>query len=316
MGRNWTEQQKMAIEARDGSILVSAAAGSGKTAVLVERVIRRITDDKKLCPANNLLIVTFTKAAANEMRERINEALDKKIKENPENSFLREQQMLLPDAQICTIDSFCNSLVKENFHFLDISPDFGIIDDSQHSILINQAVDCILEKKYAEKTPAFMLLTETFFANRDDRELASSIVQLYRYSTAYPFPEKWLDSIIDSYKNTERVIDNPWGEKTAEYLLTAADYCLELNTQMQMLYEDDDVFAASYGEACNSDREKLLSFRKALEEGLWDEGMIILQQSFAKRKNLPKGVNKEPLAILLEEKRSIIKKTIYVRKSG
>lgn len=313
MGRNWTEQQKMAIEARDGSILVSAAAGSGKTAVLVERVIRRITDDKKLCPANNLLIVTFTKAAANEMRERINEALDKKIKENPENSFLREQQMLLPDAQICTIDSFCNSLVKENFHFLDISPDFGIIDDSQHSILINQAVDCILEKKYAEKTPAFMLLTETFFANRDDRELANSIVQLYRYSTAYPFPEKWLDSIIDSYKNTERVIDNPWGKKTAEYLLTAADYCLELNTQMQMLYEDDDVFAASYGEACNSDREKLLSFRKALEEGLWDEGMIILQQSFAKRKNLPKGVNKEPLAILLEEKRGIIKKTVKDR---
>ena len=246
MGRNWTEQQKMAIEARDGSILVSAAAGSGKTAVLVERVIRRITDDKKLCPANNLLIVTFTKAAANEMRERINEALDKKIKENPENSFLREQQMLLPDAQICTIDSFCNSLVKENFHFLDISPDFGIIDDSQHSILINQAVDCILEKKYAERSPAFMLLTETFFANRDDRELANSIVQLYRYSTAYPFPEKWLDSIIDSYKNT--VNRNGKTKKAFDYIFKHGTKVVYLEISSKKCNEYFDIVHQYYSD--------------------------------------------------------------------
>ena len=313
MGRNWTEQQKTAIEARDGSILVSAAAGSGKTAVLVERVIRRITDENKPCPANNLLIVTFTKAAANEMRERINAALDEKIKNSPGNAYLQEQQMLLPDAQICTIDSFCNSLVKENFHYLDVSPDFGIIDDSQQSILISQAVGRVLERNYAESNADFTLLAETFFTNRNDNELANSIVQLYRYSTAYPFPEKWLDSIADSYKSADRITDNCWGQKTVEYLLNAVDYCLELNGEMQELYEDDEVFNASYSEACENDRGMLLSFRDRLSEGLWDEAILTLQQKFATRKRLPKGANQEPLAIILEEKRGIIKKTVKDR---
>lgn len=313
MGRIWTEQQKTAIEARNGSILVSAAAGSGKTAVLVERVIRRITDENKPCPANNLLIVTFTKAAANEMRERINAALDEKIKNNPGNAYLQEQQMLLPDAQICTIDSFCNSLVKENFHFLDISPDFGIIDDSQQSILISQAVDRVLERNYAENNADFILLAETFFTSRNDNELANCIIQLYRYSTAYPFPERWLDSIADSYKSADCITDNCWGERTVEYLLNAVEYCLELNSEMRELYEDDEVFNASYSEACDNDRGMLLSFRDNLSEGLWDEAILTLQQKFATRKRLPKGANQEPVAILLEEKRGIIKKTVKDR---
>ena len=121
MARLWTSQQKNAIEARGGSVLVSAAAGSGKTAVLVERVIERITDKENPTSVDRLLIVTFTKAAANEMRQRISAAIDDKLRENPSDSNLINQKMLLPSAKICTIDSFCNSLVRENFQLLDIS---------------------------------------------------------------------------------------------------------------------------------------------------------------------------------------------------
>ena len=172
MSRNWTEQQKNAIVSRDGSILVSAAAGSGKTAVLVERVIERITDKDKPCPANDLLIVTFTKAAAGEMRERIYKALKDKIRSDPNNSYLREQEMLLPDADICTMDSFCNSLVKENFRLLDISPDFKIIDDNELSLLESSAIDAVMESEYQKGDRTFLDLVELLFKNRDDTSIA------------------------------------------------------------------------------------------------------------------------------------------------
>lgn len=313
MSRNWTEQQKNAIEARDGSILVSAAAGSGKTAVLVERVIQRITDETKPCPANNLLIVTFTKAAANEMRERIGLALEEKIRRQPNNAYLSEQQMLLPDAQICTIDSYCNSLVKENFHLLDISPDFQIIDESQQSILISQALETVMENNYAENDTAFVRLAETFFTNRNDSELANCIVQLYKYSTAYPFPKRWLDSVADFYNPDGNIMDNCWGKRVSEYAMSAVDYCLEINDEMRRLYEEDEVFSASYGEACDNDRAMLLSFKDKLESGFWDDAISVLQEKFATRKRLPKGANQERLAIILEEKRGLIKKTVKDR---
>ncbi len=313
MSKNWTEQQRNAIDARSGSILVSAAAGSGKTAVLVERVIQRITDETKPCPANNLLIVTFTKAAASEMRERIGAALEEKIKYQPNSAYLQEQQMLLPDAQICTIDSFCNSLVKENFHLLDISPDFQIIDASQQSILVSQALEAVMERNYAENDPVFIKLTETFFSNRNDNELANCIVQLYNYSTAYPFPKKWLDSVADSYRSDGKITDNCWGKKAVEYALSAVDYCLELNDEMRELYEGDDVFSSSYSEACDCDRAMLSLFKSRLEKGLWDEAILTLQEKFTARKRLPKGANQESLAVALEEKRGLIKKVIKER---
>ena len=124
MSTDWTPSQKNAIEARGGTVLVSAAAGSGKTAVLVQRVIERITDKASPVNVENLLVVTFAKAAAAEMRERIGKVLSQKIEENPTDSFLKRQKMFLPNAGICTMDSFCQKLVKENFQKLDILPDF------------------------------------------------------------------------------------------------------------------------------------------------------------------------------------------------
>ena len=115
MSREWTPAQQNAIDSRNGTVLVSAAAGSGKTAVLVQRVIERLTDKKNPTSVENLLIVTFTKAAAAEMRERISKELAKLIEKNPADSFLKRQRMFLPNASICTMDSFCSRLVKEKF---------------------------------------------------------------------------------------------------------------------------------------------------------------------------------------------------------
>ena len=145
MSRNWTAEQKNAIEARKGSVLVSAAAGSGKTAVLVERVIERLTDKENPTDADRLLIVTFTRAAAGEMRERIADAISERLRKDPTDENLINQQMLLPSAKICTIDSFCSSVVKEYFNYLDISPDFKMVDEGELSVIRQSAVDETIE---------------------------------------------------------------------------------------------------------------------------------------------------------------------------
>ncbi|MBQ6445688.1 MAG: UvrD-helicase domain-containing protein, partial [Clostridia bacterium] len=132
---NWTPDQLKAIDARGGTLIVSAAAGSGKTAVLVERCIRRLTDTEHPCSADRLLIVTFTRAATAEMRSRLAEAVSKKLLEDPTNEHLQKQQMLLPSAQICTIDSFCGYLVRENFEQLGLTPDFRMLDGTEVSVL-------------------------------------------------------------------------------------------------------------------------------------------------------------------------------------
>ena len=131
----WTPDQQKAIDGRNGTMLVSAAAGSGKTAVLVERVIQRICDKNNPCSIENLLIVTFTKAAAAQMKEKITEKLEEVVRNNPNDKFIRRQKLMIPYSKICTIDSFCINLVRENFQELEISPDFSILDSGKIKIL-------------------------------------------------------------------------------------------------------------------------------------------------------------------------------------
>lgn len=149
MGRNWTPGQRDAIEARGGTLLVSAAAGSGKTAVLVQRVIERLTDERHPTDADRLLVVTFTKAAAAEMRDRIAAQIALLLEEDPYNVRLQRQQILLARAQISTIHSFCSELVRENFYKLGVSPDFRILDDAEMTLLRNDAMAQVLDEYYA-----------------------------------------------------------------------------------------------------------------------------------------------------------------------
>lgn len=310
MSRDWTEQQKNAIDSRDGSILVSAAAGSGKTAVLVERVIERITDESKPCPANDLLIVTFTKAAAGEMRERIYKALKDKLRSAPNNTYLRRQEMLLADAYIGTMDGFCNSVVKENFRLLDISPDYKIIDDNESALLEETAIDAVMENEYQNGDKAFIDLVELLFKSRDDTAIAECVKQLYKYSRAYAFPDEWLDSIADGYDPSLDIKSGCWSRSILEYAVQATEYCLELNREMQDIISEDDVLYASYHDACVSDRERIERLLAMLKDGDWDNARKTFGEKFLDRNNLPKGMGDDLTVILLNKKRSIIKEII------
>ncbi len=219
MGVKWTKEQKQAIDEKGQNILVAAAAGSGKTAVLVERIINKILNEK--IDIDKLLVVTFTNAAASEMRERVLEAIYKKLDEDPENKDLQKQIILLNKSNICTIDSFCLEIVKNNFYKLEnISPNFRIGDNNEIELLKQEIVEEIFEKKYEEENINFEKLIKTYTSYKDDTPLKDLVLKIYSYICSNPFPEKWLKEKIEMYnisEDTEKDFSqNIWGENILE----------------------------------------------------------------------------------------------------
>ena len=209
MAFNPTKEQKSAINEK-GNILVSAAAGSGKTAVLVERVISLLTDKDSNISADELLIVTFTNAAAAEMRSRIEKRLDEECRKNPTDAGLLLQKLLINNAKICTIDSFCIDLVRENFDKLDISPDFKVSDGYSLREINQNVIYGIINRYLEEKNPVFEELLDIIGAEFDERNFAETVMQVYEYSRQLPFPQSWFDSLYLPYKNKEFTSDNVW----------------------------------------------------------------------------------------------------------
>lgn len=213
---NWTKEQQDAIYEKGSNILVAAAAGSGKTAVLVERIINKIIEDK--IDIDKLLIVTFTNAAASEMRERVLDAIYKKLEDNPDDDNLQRQITLLNKASICTIDSFCLEIVRNNFYELDnISPNFRIADTAEIELLKQEVIEDIFETKYEEENEDFAKLINTYTSYRDDTPLKELILKIYSYIQSNPFPEKWLNEKIEMF-NLKDDLENdfantPWGKE-------------------------------------------------------------------------------------------------------
>ncbi|MTI49300.1 MAG: helicase-exonuclease AddAB subunit AddA [Firmicutes bacterium] len=204
---NWTPEQKKAIETKDSNLLVSAAAGSGKTAVLVERIIQIITQE--MIDIDKLLIVTFTNAAAGEMRERILKALVDKIQEKPENeAHLRRQLNLLNKAYITTIHSFCIEVVRRNFHLIDIDPSFRIGDNTEKNILIQESLDELMEQEYEIADDNFILLVEAFGTNREDVKLQELIYRIYTFIQSKPYPQQWLKESVEQFNMNEEEFEN------------------------------------------------------------------------------------------------------------
>ncbi|MBR0085217.1 MAG: helicase-exonuclease AddAB subunit AddA, partial [Lachnospiraceae bacterium] len=199
MAVNWTDEQKRVIDARGTDILVSAAAGSGKTAVLVERIIQMITDPGHPVDVDELLVVTFTKAAASEMREKIEKAVSKRLKEDPDNVHLKKQELLLPGAEIMTIDSFCYRLVREHFNAVGIDPTFRIVDESETVLIKSDVLSRILEEKYAQADDEFINFTEYFARGKTDIVIEQLVLRLYGFAISHPDPEGWLRSALAAY---------------------------------------------------------------------------------------------------------------------
>lgn len=199
MARVWTEAQKKAIEACGKNILVSAAAGSGKTAVLVERVIQKITDSKTPLQIDRLLIATFTNAAANNMQIKIREALKKRLDSNPDNEYLAKQLALLPKAAISTVHSFCQDLVRNNFHRLGLCADFEIGEQTQLSILQKQALEIVINDRYENSTPAFEVLMAGFGERKSETPLSNLVLSIYNFTKSTADPQRWLADAAESY---------------------------------------------------------------------------------------------------------------------
>ncbi|MCR5150203.1 MAG: UvrD-helicase domain-containing protein [Clostridiales bacterium] len=237
----WTKDQEKAIESLGGSIVVSAAAGSGKTAVLVERVLRRLTDTGKPCSPENLLIVTFTNAAAAQVREKIIIALDKIIAQNPGNTALKEKRLLLPLADICTIDSFCINLVREFCTQCGVSPDFTMIDNDQREALINSAVDTVLKRYYEKGDKLFYELNKTISNGRNDKQLVACILELFNNSLAFPFPEQKINEYAAFYDNPLPPEKSPWGKILIDRAYDCLNSCIDALTYAHNLCLNDEV---------------------------------------------------------------------------
>ena len=211
---NWTPEQQDAIYEKNLNILVAAAAGSGKTAVLVERIIQKILQDK--VDIDKLLVVTFTNSAASEMRERVLKAIYQKLEETPEDENLQRQITLLNKASICTIDSFCLEVVRNHFYELEnVSPNFRIADTTEIELLKQEVIEDIFEEKYEAEDSDFTKLINVYTSYRDDTPLKDLVLKVHNYIQSNPFPQKWLTEKIEMFNLKDNLTDDfsrtPWG---------------------------------------------------------------------------------------------------------
>ncbi len=212
MGTKFTDDQRRAIDLRNCNILVSAAAGSGKTAVLVERIVRLVTDPESAVDIDRLLVVTFTNAAAAQMRERLERELFALSQERPEDLHLQRQLTLLHNAQITTIDSFCLYLIRNHFHEIGLDPDFRVADDGEQKLLAQDVLGELLEEAYARSEPAFLHCVECFVTGGRDGKLEELILSLYEFAMSYPWPEEWLAAHREdfSFSSPEELQKTDW----------------------------------------------------------------------------------------------------------
>ncbi|MED1645611.1 helicase-exonuclease AddAB subunit AddA [Brevibacillus agri] len=194
----WTDEQWQAIIQRGSNLLVAAAAGSGKTSVLVERIIRRIMDESEPVGVDQLLVVTFTNAAAAEMRHRIGDALRKALKEDPHSAHLRRQLALLQRATITTLHSFCLGILRQYYYLIELDPEFRIADQMEGELLRQDVLEEQLEGWY-ESDPDFQALADIMLDGQDDQALATLLLRLYEFSRSHPSPERWLAEAADMF---------------------------------------------------------------------------------------------------------------------
>lgn len=309
----WTEEQQMAIDTRGCNLLVAAAAGSGKTAVLVQRIIKIITSEQKPVDIDKLLIVTFTNAAAAEMRERIGEAISKALDANPESKLLQRQMTLLNKASITTIHSFCLEVIKSNFHHIDLDPNFRIADETEGILLKQEAINELFERKYEYKEvknlvinyddeeleeisrEEFLNLVECYGGSKDDIPLQEIVLSLYEFVMSGPWPKKWLEEVSEVF-NVGEDFDfgsSKWG------IVLKNNLKLDLSAYEKMLRNAVDIIKASIGlepylinfeEELEAVRELLKKCERASFEELYE---AFLNIEFGRLKSCKKDADKD-----------------------
>ncbi len=288
----WTKDQLKAIDGRDGSLVVSAAAGSGKTAVLVERVIRRLTDTENRCPADRLVIVTFTRAAAAQMKERIEAALEKKIAETAD-AWLMQQQLLLQSAKICTVDSFCADIVRENFQEIGISASFAVADDGEKASFCDAAMKTVLDKMYSEGDEGFLQLADILSSGGSDKGLTDAVKRIHTVVSSYPFPEDALEKLFEPYFADVPVEQSCWGSFVLDDASNRLEYCVSLMQSAENMLTDinaDTATVDALGEMVTQEKQLYLSLLELAESREWDRLLSALNSRsyarFSAKRNL------------------------------
>ncbi len=232
----WTPEQRQAIEYGGENILLAAAAGSGKTAVLVQRIIELICREEDPFNINELLVLTYTDAAAREMREKISRAVEKALRENPQSEHLQKQKVLIHSANISTVHSFCLGILKSNIHLTDIPVNFTLVSETENLIMLEEALDRVLERFYGRiKTdPSIENLVMGFGGTKNDKQLRELVLSLYNFSRSMAHPAKWLNEAVREYKTvaeTNSINDTYWSSWLID---TVSEYAAEL----QEIYEE------------------------------------------------------------------------------
>lgn len=261
----WTEDQNKAISIRNCNVLVSAAAGSGKTAVLVERIIKLVTED--LVDIDKLLIVTFTNAAAGEMRERILQALMKELEKDAKNEEkLKRQITLLNKSYITTVHSFCINIVRRHFHLIDVDPAFKIGDITELQIMIQETLEELLEIEYEIGNEDFIRLVESFGGNKNDINLEKLILKIYSFIQSKPEPLKWLSSMVEMFNMTQDELEqSKWIETIKDSIRIDLSGAKSLIKEAITLCNKKNGPSA-YLSAIESDLENINKLEKALNQ--------------------------------------------------
>ena len=238
----WTKEQQNVIDFRNRDILVSAAAGSGKTAVLVARIIQRILDPQNPVDIDRLLVVTFTKAAAAEMRERIGAAIEAECEKDPQNTHLRRQSALIHNAMITTIDSFCLFVVRNHFEEISLDPNFRIADEGEIRLLEQDVLEQVFEDNYARQEKTFLSLIDAYAGKRNDHGVREMVAKIYRMSLSSPWPQAWMKKLTEPYQveHAQELVQTEMLEDIAEHArLLLCDMCTQMTQALQLCNEPD-----------------------------------------------------------------------------
>ncbi len=277
----WTKEQEQVISLRGRNILVSAAAGSGKTATLVERIIQKVAGGEKPVDIDRLLVVTFTRAAAAEMRERIGAAIEERRAKEPGNAHLQKQALLLHSAQITTIDSFCLSVIRDYFHEIDLDPVFRVAEEEELTLLRHEVITDVLEEAYEAGEEDFLSFAQNYGGKHQDLKLEDYILRLFRFSESCPWPEEWLAGLCDGNAFTQE-----WLIKVASSAKRRLHDALCFNRRALAICQEADG-PVSYTQALQDDMELLEHLLSCKDYQKLSEAFVDINFTALSRKAMP-----------------------------
>ena len=288
-----THQQRAAVDNRGGELLVSAAAGSGKTRILVERLLNRV--EQEHLDLDRFLVITYTKAAASELRGKILDELNARLAQRPGDPFLRRQKLVIYRAQISTIHSFCTALLREEGYRIQLQADFRVGDDSECALLKERVLSRLLEERYEQldQAPGFACLVDTLSAGRDDSRLASIVLDIHTRIQSHPDPERWLRDQAAAFdlRQVRDVGHTAWGALLLEDARRQVSYWQRRFVEVLDLLREDPALEKAYSDSFDSTLDSMDDFLSALDRG-WDSARALCDIAFPRLGSARKAEDK------------------------